>query len=147
MNSCYTEALCQQHCGQVSACFETNNSHINDSTVVNGFTPATVASEFGIDGNVNLDRLTIVLRDSTPEGAINHYTDSRIAARESEYLCAQISSHITAVCNGEIVDFESVVVFDLYIKPERLDVLLQRTVVAPRNSDTPSPRFNQARPQ
>ena len=147
VNSCDIEALYQQHCGQVSACFETNNSHINDGTVVNGFTPATVASEFGIDGNANLDRLTIVLRDSTPEGAINHYTDSRIAARESEYLCAQISSHITAVCNGEIVDFESVVVFDLYIKPEGLDVLVQRTVVAPRNSDTPSPRFNQARPQ
>lgn len=104
MNSCYTEALCQQQCGHVSACFETNNSHINDGTVINGFTPATVASEFGIDGNANLDRLTIVLRDSTPEGAINHYTDSRIAARESEYLCAQISSHITAVCKEGIVD-------------------------------------------
>ena len=115
--------------------------------MVNGFAPATVASEFGIDGNANLDRLTIVLRDSTPEGAINHYTDSRVVARESEYLCAQMVSHITAVRNKEIVDFESVVVFDLYIKPEGLDVLVQRTVVAPRNSDTPSPRFNQARPQ
>ncbi len=115
--------------------------------MINGFVPAAMASDFDIGGNVNLDRLTIVLRDSTPEGAINHYTDSRIAARESEYLCAQMSSHITAVCNEEIVDFEPVVVFDLYIKPEGLDVLVQRTVVAPRNSDTPSPRFNQARPQ
>lgn len=130
VNSCDIEALCQQHCGQVSACFETNNSHINDGTVVNGFTPATVASEFGIDGNANLDRLTIVLRDSTPEGAINHYTDSRIAARESEYLCAQISSHITAVCNGEIVDFESVVVFDMHVTPGGSDALLRRTAVA-----------------
>ena len=98
--------------------------------MVNGFTPATVASEFGIDGNANLDRLTIVLRDSTPEGAINHYTDSRIAARESEYLCAQISSHITAVCNGEIVDFESVVVFDMHVTPGGSDALLRRTAVA-----------------
>ncbi|WP_454963025.1 hypothetical protein [Corynebacterium durum] len=147
VNSCDIEALCQQHCGQVSACFETNNSHINDGTVVNGFAPATVASEFGIDGNVNLDRLTIVLRDSTPEGAVNHYADSRVVARESEYPRVQMASHITAVRNEEIVDFESVVVFDLYIKPEGLDVLVQRTVVAPRNSDTPSPRFNQARPQ
>ena len=147
MNSCHTKALCQQHCGQVSACFETNNSHINDGKVVNGFAPATVASEFDIDGNVNLDRLTIVLRDSTPEGAVNHYTDSRVVARESEYPRVQMASHITAVRNEEIVDFESVVVFDLYIKPEGLDVLVQRTMVAPRNSDTPSPRFNQARPQ
>ena len=130
VNSCDIEALCQQHCGQVSACFETNNSHINDGTVVNGFAPATVASEFGIDGNVNLDRLTIVLRYSTPEGAINHYTDSRIAARESEYLCAQMSSHITAVCNEEIVDFESVVAFDVHVTPGGPDVLLRRTVVA-----------------
>ena len=98
--------------------------------MVNGFAPATVASEFDIDGNANLDRLTIVLRDSTPEGAINHYTDSRIAARESEYLCAQISSHITAVCNGEIVDFESVVVFDVHVTPGGPDVLLRQTVVA-----------------
>lgn len=98
--------------------------------MVNGFTPATVASEFGIDGNANLDRLTIVLRDSTPEGAINHYTDSRIAARESKYLCAQISSHITAVCNEEIVDFESVVVFDVHVTPGGPDVLLRQTVVA-----------------
>ena len=115
--------------------------------MVNGFAPATVASEFGIDGNVNLDRLTIVLSDSAPEGAVNHYTDSRAVARESEYLCAQIASHSTAMSKEGIVDFESVVVFDLYIKPEGLDVLVQRTVVAPRNSDTPSPRFNQARPQ
>ena len=115
--------------------------------MVNGFAPATVASEFGIDGNVNLDRLTIVLHDSTPEGAVNHYADSRVVARESEYPRVQMASHITAVRNEEIVDFESVVVFDLYIKPEGLDVLVQRTVVAPRNSDTPSPRFNQARPQ
>lgn len=107
-----------------------NNSHINDGTVVNGFAPATVASEFDIDGNVNLDRLTIVLRDSTPEGAINHYTDSRIAARESEYLCAQMSSHITAVCNEEIVDFESVTVFDVHVNSDGSDLLLRRTVVA-----------------
>ena len=130
MNSCHTKALCQQHCGQVSACFETNNSHINDGKVVNGFAPATVASEFDIDGNVNLDRLTIVLRDSTPEGAVNHYTDSRVVARESEYLCAQMASHITAVRNEESVDFESVVVFDVNVTPGGPDVLLQRTVVA-----------------
>ena len=130
MNSCHTEALCQQQCGQVSACFETNNSHINGGTAINVFAPATVASEFDIDGNVNLDRLTIVLRDSTPEGAINHYTDSRIAARESEYLCAQMVSHITAVRNKEIVDFESVVVFDVHVTPGEPDVLLRRTAVA-----------------
>ncbi|MFL6092873.1 hypothetical protein [Corynebacterium durum] len=130
VNSCHIEAFCQQQCGQVSACFETNNSHINGDTVVNGFAPATVASEFDIDGNANLDRLTIVLRDSTLEGAINHYTDSRIAARESEYLCAQISSHITAVCNGEIVDFESVTVFDVHVNSDGPDLLLRRTVVA-----------------
>lgn len=98
--------------------------------MINGFVPAAMASDFDIGGNVNLDRLTIVLRDSTPEGAINHYTDSRIAARESEYLCAQISSHITAVCNEEIVDFESVVVFDVHVTPGGPDVLLRQTVVA-----------------
>lgn len=147
MNSCHIEAFCQQQCGHVSACFETNNSHINGDTVVNGFAPATVASEFDIDGNANLDRVPVGISDRAPERAVNHYTDSRVVARESEYLCAQMVSHITAVRNKEIVDFESVVVFDLYIKPEGLDVLVQRTVVAPRNSDTPSPRFNQARPQ
>ena len=130
MNSRHTEALFQQHCSQVSACFETNNSYINGGAVINGFVPAAMASDFDIGGNVNLDRLTIVLRDSTPEGAINHYTDSRIAARESEYLCAQISSHITAVCNEEIVDFESVVVFDVHVTPGGPDVLLRQTVVA-----------------
>ena len=115
--------------------------------MINVFAPATVASEFDIDGNTSLDRLTIVLRDSAPEGAVNHSTDSRVVARESEYLCAQMASHFTAMSKEGIVDFESVVVFDLYINPEGLDVLVQRTVVAPRNSDTPSPRFNQARPQ
>lgn len=110
--------------------------------MINGFVPAAMASEFDIDGNVNLDRLTIVLSDSAPEEAVNHYTDSRTVARESEYLCAQMASHSTAMSKEGIVDFESVVVFDLYIKPEGLDVLVQRTVVAPRNSDTPSPRFN-----
>lgn len=130
VNSCHTKALCQQHCGQVPACFETNNSHINDGKVVNGFAPATVASEFDIDGNVNLDRLTIVLRDSTPEGAVNHYTDSRVVARESEYPRVQMASHITAVRNEEIVDFESVVVFDVHVTPGGPDVLLRRTVVA-----------------
>lgn len=130
VNSCHTEALCQQHCGHVSACFETNNSLINDGTVVNGFAPATVASEFDIDGNVNLDRLTIVLRDSTPEGAVNHYTDSRVVARESEYPRVQMASHITAVRNEEIVDFEPVVVFDVHVTPGEPDVLLRHTVVA-----------------
>lgn len=115
--------------------------------MINVFAPETVASEFDIDGNVNLDRAPVEISDRAPERAVNHDTDSRVVARESEYLCAQMVSHITAVRNKEIVDFESVVVFDLYIKPEGLDVLVQRTVVAPRNSDTPSPRFNQARPQ
>lgn len=91
--------------------------------MVNGFAPATVASDFDIGGNVNLDRLTIVLRDSAPEGAVNHYTDSRVVARESEYLCAQIASHITAVRNEEIVDFESVVVFDVHVTPGGSDAL------------------------
>ena len=77
----------------------------------------------------------------------NHRTDSRVVVQESEYMCAQMKSQFTAVCNEEIVDFESVTVFDLYINPEGLDVLLQRTVVAPRNSNAPLPRFNQARPR
>ena len=98
--------------------------------MVNGFAPATVASEFGIDGNVNLTRVPVGISDRAPEGAVNHYTDSRIAARESEYLCAQMSSHITAVCNEEIVDFESVVAFDVHVTPGGPDVLLRRTVVA-----------------
>ena len=98
--------------------------------MINGFVPAAMASEFDIDGNVNLDRLTIVLSDSAPEGAVNHSTDSRVVARESEYLCAQISSHITAVCNEEIVDFESVVVFDVHVTPGGSDALLRRTAVA-----------------
>ena len=68
--------------------------------MINVFAPATVASEFDIDGNVNLDRLTIVLSDSAPEGAVNHSTDSRAVARESEYLCAQIASHSTAMRRG-----------------------------------------------
>ena len=102
---------------------KTNNSHINGGTVINGFAPATVASEFDIDGNTSLDRLTIVLRDSTPEGAVNHYTDSRVVARESEYLCAQMASHITAVHNEEKVDFESVVVFDVHVTPGGSDAL------------------------
>ena len=102
---------------------KTNNSHINGGTVINGFAPATVASEFDIDGNTSLDRLTIVLRDSTPEGAVNHYTDSRVVARESEYLCAQMASHITEVHNGENVDCESVVVFDVHVTPGGSDAL------------------------
>ena len=74
--------------------------------------------------------MTIVLRDSTPEEAVNHYTDSRVVARESEYLCAQMVSHITAVRNKEIVDFESVVVFEVHVTPGEPDVRLRRTVVA-----------------
>ena len=109
---------------------KTNNSHINDGTVVNGFAPATVASEFDIDGNANLDRLTIVLSDSAPEGAVNHSTDSRVVARESEYLCAQIASHFTAMSKEGIVDFESVVVFDVHVTPGGSDALLRRTAVA-----------------
>ena len=70
-----------------------------------------------------------------------------IVVKEPEYMCAQMKSQFTAVRNEEIVDFESVTVLDLYIRPERLDVLLQRTVVASRNSNTLLPRFNQARKQ
>ena len=62
-------------------------------------------------------------------------------------MCAQMKSQFTAVRNEEIADFESVTVLDLYIRPERLDVLLQRTVVAARNSNALFPRFNQARKQ
>ena len=62
-------------------------------------------------------------------------------------MCAQMKSQFTAVRNEEIVDFESVTVLDLYIRPERLDVLLQRTVMASRNSNALFPRFNQARKQ
>lgn len=62
-------------------------------------------------------------------------------------MCAQMKSQFTAVRNEEIVDFESVTVLDLYIRPEILDVLLQRTVVASRNSNALFPRFNQARKQ
>ena len=109
---------------------KTNNSHINGGTVINGFAPATVASEFDIDGNTSLDRLTIVLRDSTPEGAVNHYTDSRVVARESEYLCAQMASHFTAMSKEGIVDFESVAVFDVHVTPGGSDALLRRTAVA-----------------
>ena len=102
---------------------KTNNSHINGGTVINGFAPATVASEFDIDGNTSLDRLTIVLRDSTPEGATNHRTDSRVVVQESEYICAQMKSQFTAVCNEEIVDFESVTVFDVHVTPGGSDAL------------------------
>ena len=98
--------------------------------MINGFVPAAMASEFDIDGNVNLDRLTIVLSDSAPEGAVNHYTDSRAVARESEYLCAQMASQFTVVRNEEIVDFESVTVFDVHVNPDGLDLLLRLTVVA-----------------
>jgi len=98
--------------------------------VVNGFAPATVASEFDIDGNANLDRVPVGISDRAPERAVNHYTDSRVVARESEYLCAQMVSHITAVRNKEIVDFESVVVFDVHVTPGGSDALLRRTAVA-----------------
>ena len=76
-----------------------------------------------------------------------HHADSRVVVKEPEYMCAQMKSQFTAVRNEEIVDFESVTVLDLYIRPERLDVLLQRTVVASRNSNALFPRFNQARKQ
>ena len=98
--------------------------------MINGFVPAAMASEFDIDGNVNLDRLTIVLSDSASEGAVNHSTDSRVVARESEYLCAQMASHFTAMSKEGIVDFESVVVFDVHVTPGGSDALLRRTVVA-----------------
>lgn len=78
--------------------------------MINGFAPAAMASEFDIDGNVNLNRLTIVLSDSAPDGAVNHYTDSRVVAQESEYLCSQMASQFTVVHNEEIVDFESTTV-------------------------------------
>jgi hypothetical protein len=110
MKSHDIEGLCQQHCGQVSAYFETNNSHINDGTMVNGFGPEAAASEFQIVENVNLDRLTIGLSDRAPEEAFNRYTDSRVVARESEYLCSQMASQFTAVRDEEIVDFESTTV-------------------------------------
>ena len=98
--------------------------------MINGFVPAAMASDFDIGGNVNLDRLTIVLSDSAPEGAVNHSTDSRVVARESEYLCAQIASHFTAMSKEGIVDFESVVVFDVHVTPGGSDALLRRTTVA-----------------
>lgn len=98
--------------------------------MINGFVPAAMASEFDIDGNVNLDRFTIVLSDSAPEGAVNHYTDSRAVARESEYLCTQMASQFTVVRNEEIVDFESVTVFDVHVNPDGSDLLLRLTVVA-----------------
>ena len=86
--------------------------------MINGFVPAAMASDFDIGGNVNL------------EGAVNHYTDSRAVARESEYLCAQIASHSTAMSKEGIVDFESVVVFDVHVTPGGSDALLRRTAVA-----------------
>ena len=98
--------------------------------MVNGFAPATLASDFDIDGHANLDQVPVGISDRAPERAVNHYTDSRVVARESEYLCAQMVSHITAVRNKEIVDFESVVVFDVHVTPGEPDVLLRRTVVA-----------------
>lgn len=98
--------------------------------MINGFVPAAMASEFDIDGNVNLDRLTIVLSDSAPEGAVNHSTDSRVVARESEYLCSQMASQFTVVRDEENVDFESVVVFDVHVTPGGSDALLRRTAVA-----------------
>lgn len=57
-----------------------------------------------------------------------------------------MTSWFTAVCNEITVDFESVTMFNFYMNPGGLDVLLQRTVVTPRNSDTPLPVFNNARP-
>ena len=60
----------------------------------------------------------------------NHRTDSRVVVQESEYMCAQMKSQFTAVCNEEIVDFESVVVFDVHVTPGGSDALLRRTAVA-----------------
>jgi len=65
---------------------------------------------------------------------------------EVEYVCAHMTSWFTAVCNEITVDFESATMFNFYMNPGWLDVLLQRTVVTPRNSDTPLPVFNNARP-
>jgi|GEM_PF-182806 hypothetical protein len=132
--------------GTVTVLSDTATIFVSDMAV-DGFAPTAVALGFQIAGNTNLDRLFIGLVDRTPEGATNHRTDSRVVVQESEYICAQMKSQFTAVCNEEIVDFESVTVFDLYINPEGLDVLLQRTVVAPRSSNAPLPRFNQARPR
>ena len=113
---------------------------------VDGFAPTAFASRFQIDVNTNLDRLLIGLGDKA--SGVNHHTiDSCVVVQESVYLYVQMKSQFTAACNEEIVDFESVTAFDLYINPEGLDVLLQRTVVARRNSSTPLPRFNQARPR
>ena len=132
--------------GTVTVLSDTATIFVSDMAV-DGFAPTAVALGFQIAGNTNLDRLFIGLVDRTPEGATNHRTDSRVVVQESEYICAQMKSQFTAVCNEEIVDFESVTVFDLYINPEGLDVLLQRTVVASRSSNAPLPRFNQARPR
>ena len=98
--------------------------------MINGFVPAAMASEFDIDGNANLDRVPVGISDRAPERAVNHYTDSRVVARESEYLCAQMASHFTAMSKEGIVDFESVVVFDVHVTPGGSDALLRRTAVA-----------------
>ena len=109
--------------------------------MINGFVPAAMASEFDIDGNVNLDRLTIVLSDSAPEGAVNHSTDSRVVARESEYLCAQMASHFTAMSNEESVDFEPVAVFDVHVTPWWVGCTAETYCGGLRNSDILLPIF------
>lgn len=57
-----------------------------------------------------------------------------------------MTSRPSAVCNETTVDFESATVFDLYMKPGGLDVLLQRTVVTSRDNDAPLSVCNNARP-
>ena len=59
-----------------------------------------------------------------------HHADSRVVVKEPEYMCAQMKSQFTAVCNEEIVDFESVTVFDVHVNSDGSDLLLRRTVVA-----------------
>ena len=105
-----------------------------------------MASGFQIEGNVDLEHLFVGVNDVLPKGAVSSSSDICVVAREVEYVCAQITSRFTAVCNEMAVDFESVTMFDLYVNPSGLDVLLQRTVVTPRNNDTPLPVFNNARP-
>ena len=129
----------------VTVLSDTATIFVSDVTV-DGFAPTAVASGFQIEGNVDLDLLFADVNDVPPKGAVSSNFDIRVVAREAEYVCAQITSRFTAVCNEMAVDFESVTMFDLYVNPSGLDVLLQRTVVNSRNNDTHLPVFNNARP-
>jgi len=65
--------------------------------VINVFAPATVASEFDIDGNVNLDRAPVEISDRAPERAVNHDTDSRVVAGNLN-ICTHRWRHILLRC-------------------------------------------------